>query len=449
MKEAKIVPIYKDGIKKDPSNYRPISILSVFAKILEGFTCEALTKFLEKHNIIYPHQYGFQKGKNTTDALMKFVSKIQDNFENKLQTITAYIDLKKAFDTCHHPYILLKLEAYGIRGTPLQWFSSYLNGRAQFVQSSTTVSERRTVTYGVPQGSNLGPVLFLLYINDLPNCINSSEAVLFADDTTITAVANEHAMARTLLETDLLSLARWLNTNKLSMNVGKSKICHFTPTNTKQIDSITINENALEICNSVKYLGVYIDDHLNWKAHIEYLSIKLNKQIGILKYARTKLKKGALRTIYMSLSHSILLYGLEIWGTALPTILHPVKIAQNKLLRTISFSHYRTSIKPISRNLKILPLEYEFQNRTLLAAFKIKGNEESAITINTQHAHSYPTRYAQSNIPIPTTRLHRHGKKGIRMTLINAFNSLPNDLKALHPAKPKLFKSKIKQFPKT
>jgi hypothetical protein len=148
----------------------------------------------------------------------------------------------------------------------------------------------------------------------------------------------------------------------------------------------------------------------------------------------------------MSLAHSVLLYGLEIWGTALPTILHPVKMAQNKLLRIITYSPRRASVCPIARQLKIFPLEYEIQHRMLLAAFKTKGNEESAVTINTQHAHSYPTRFARNNIPIPTVRLHRYGRKGIRMTLINTFNSLPSELKALHPLNLRLFRCKIKEF---
>jgi hypothetical protein len=270
--------------------------------------------------------------------------------------------------------------------------------------------------------------------------------MLFADDTTITTVAKDPHIARTQLERDLLRLVSWLNTNKLTINAGKSKICHFVPNNSIKIDPIVINGNELEICSSVKYLGVLIDDQLNWKAQIENVSTKLNKQIGILKYARTKLKKSALRTIYLSLSHSILLYGLEIWGTALPTILNPVKIAQNKLLRVITFSHKRTSIDPIAKQLNILPLQYEIQHRTLLAAYKVIGNDQSAIDINTQHSHIYPTRYAKSNLPIPTIRLHRHGKKGIRMSLINAFNNLPHDLKALHPNNFKLFKCKVKQL---
>jgi hypothetical protein len=230
------------------------------------------------------------------------------------------------------------------------------------------------------------------------------------------------------------------------MNVGKSKICHFCPINSDRIDPIIINGIELEICSSVKYLGIYIDEQLNWKAHIEKLTTKLNKQLGILKYARARLNRNALRTIYLSLAHSILLYGLELWGTALPTILYPVKMAQNRLLRTITFSHFRTSIEPIARGLNILPLEYEIRHRMLVAAFKIKGNEGAAVNINTQHSHNYPTRYAKTQIPIPTTRLHRHGKKGIRMSLINAFNSLPNELKELHPNKPRIFKCKIKEF---
>jgi hypothetical protein len=234
--------------------------------------------------------------------------------------------------------------------------------------------------------------------------------------------------------------------NKLSMNTRKSKVCHFNPTNTIKIDPIKLNGITLETCESVKYLGVHIDDKLNWKSQVSYVTTKLNKQIGILKYARKRLRENALRTIYLSLSHSVILYGIEVWGTSLPTIIKPLKIAQNKLLRTITFSSNRTSIAPLATRLKILPLGQEIQFRRLLAAFKIITDEQRTITINTQHAHSYETRFSGSNIPIPSMRLHRHGRRGIRMSLINAFNSLPLDLKALFPDKPRMFKMKVKEF---
>jgi hypothetical protein len=230
------------------------------------------------------------------------------------------------------------------------------------------------------------------------------------------------------------------------MNARKSKVCHFNLNNSDTIDPIIVNGVTLETCESVKYLGVHIDERLNWKTQINYVTTKLNKQIGILKYARNRLKESALRTIYLSLAHSVLLYGIEVWGTSLPTIIKPAKIAQNKLLRTISFSNNRASIAPLAIRLKILPLEQEIQFRRLLSAFKILTDQQRTININTQHAHSYGTRFSESNIPIPSTRLHRHGRKGIRMSLIHAFNLLPQDLKTFLPDKPRMFKNKVKEF---
>ena len=160
------VPIFKGGSRIDPSNYRPISILSVFSKVLESLVSKSLNNFIISKKILHDKQFGFQAGKNTTDAIIAFVSHVQDNLEQRKHTLTAYVDLKKAFDTCDYNILISKLFRYGIRGPPLEWFRSYLHGRKQYVTNGHVTSDTRHMMVGVPQGSNLGPLLFLLYIND-------------------------------------------------------------------------------------------------------------------------------------------------------------------------------------------------------------------------------------------------------------------------------------------
>jgi hypothetical protein len=173
---------------------------------------------------------------------------------------------------------------------------------------------------------------------------------------------------------------------------------------------------------------------------------KLCQQLGILKYSRDKLSLGALRTIYYSLAHSKMIYGIEVWGTAFPTILKPVQTIQNKLIRAITYSSPRTSVIPLARQHKILPLTHEIEYRRLLASYKILASDQHPIEIEREHAHMYGTRFASNNLPIPVTRLKRYGTMGIKRLMIQSYNSLPTELKALCPDRPRLFKAKAKQL---
>ena len=184
MKLAKVIPIYKSKNKKLFSNYRPISLLPVLSKVLEKVVHKRLYSFMSKKQIFFESQYGFRDKHSTTDAITELCSNILYGFDKKESTLAVFLDLSKAFDTIDHKILLNKLEYYGIHGTPLQWFKSYLSNRKQFVEYNKFNSKICTIDCGVPQGSVLGPLLFILYTNDLPKCINKSKSILFADDTT-------------------------------------------------------------------------------------------------------------------------------------------------------------------------------------------------------------------------------------------------------------------------
>ena len=227
MKIAKIIPIHKAGSTQGINNYRPISLLSIFSKIIERLMHRRLYAFLEHHKVLFESQFGFRKDKSTQHSLIEIVEEIRSSMERKNYGCGVFIDLKKAFDTVNHSILINKLEHYGIRETSLDWFKSYLNNRHQFVSFNGHFSDYKVMTCGVPQGSVLGPLLFLIYINDLPNISQNLKFYLFADDTNIYYEAPNLSDLQITLNDELKKLSEWLRVNRLSLNVSKTNFVIF------------------------------------------------------------------------------------------------------------------------------------------------------------------------------------------------------------------------------
>ena len=248
LKLAKVLPIYKADSKMDTSNYRPISLLSIISKIFEKVMYARIISFLNSENILYPHQYGFQKNKSTEQAIISIQSKIVDAFERKENPCCIFLDFAKAFDTVNHSILVNKLNHYGIRGKALEWLYSYLNEREQCVPIGNTKSNIEKITCGVPQGSVLGPLLFLLYINDIPNSSSVLKFHLFADDTSIFFSHKDIKKLQDVLNQELNNVSEWLKANKLSLNVKKSNVLLFRAKNAskEKLINIMINNEPLE-----------------------------------------------------------------------------------------------------------------------------------------------------------------------------------------------------------
>ena len=282
MKTAKIIPIYKAGDKHIFSNYRPISLLPQFSKILEKIFYKRLDDFITKQNILCDQQYGFRKNRTTTLALLDFVAEITTAIENKQYVVGVFLDLKKAFDTVNYEILLTKLESYGIRGMPLTWLTSYLTNRNQYVQIMDCKSKLEQVKCGVPQGSILGPLLFILYVNDMCKVSRLLKAVVFADDTNLLCCGDDLEQLLDTVGIEMKKLQSWFDTNKLTLNLSKTKYIIFgnRPTNTDK--NLTINNIEIERVNEIKFLGVIIDNKLSWKPHIMYIKSKMSKSLAVL-----------------------------------------------------------------------------------------------------------------------------------------------------------------------
>ena len=342
LKTAKVIALFKTGSTEELNNYRPISLLSIFDKIMEKIVHKQLYAFLEDHEILFKNQFGFRKKTSTGHSLIEITEKIQESIDSSKFGCGIFIDLKKAFDTVNHNILLRKLEHYGIRGSMLKWFESYLTDRKQYVFYNGVTSDVKGITCGVPQGSVLGPLLFLLYINDLPNISDKLDFFLFADDTNIYYESNDLRDIEKTVNEELKKLSLWLNVNRLALNVGKTNFVIFRAYQKIPDHNVTllINKKAIIQKDHVKYLGVLLDQHLSWKHQINNVALKISRGIGIIAKLKPFLKDKLLRSIYYSLVYSHLSYEVQVWGSADPTILNKLVILQNKAMRIISGKKY-------------------------------------------------------------------------------------------------------------
>ena len=355
LKIAKVIPLFKKGAKTLVSNYRPISLLSIINKIFEKLIYKRLSKFLIKHNVLYKYQFGFRKGFSTDMALIEIVDNIKTAIDNNKFVCGIFLDLTKAFDTVNHQILLDKLHHYGIRGIVHKLFKSYLSNRKQFVKINNCESECKTTTCGVPQGSVLGPLLFLIYVNDIANLSPFGSIRLFADDTNIFIEHSDIEQLRINAQIVLDYLYGWFEDNRLTVNASKSSFSIFT-TKYKRIqnqipDSLVSNNITISISDKTKYLGVTLDEDLNWKKHVSNVCSGLKSLFPVFYNIRKYLSNEHIKTLYYTLVYSRIKYGLVVYGASNSTIINYIQTLQNQLLKVLTKKPYRHSTNELHNEL--------------------------------------------------------------------------------------------------
>ena len=407
-KTALVTPIFKKGNKHLPENYRPVSLTSISCKVMEHIVCHHVLEHLDQHRILSSFQYGFRAMRSCETQLLTTIHDFMTNYDNKRQIDIAILDFAKAFDTVPHDKLLYKIQHYGIDGHIHSWIQSFLKGRSQSVVVEGDRSSAAPVTSGVPQGTVLGPLLFLLHINDLPGNVQS-QVRLFADDCLLYRVIDT-AADQHLLQQDLQALEQWGLRWGMRFNASKCEIMRICRSS-QPINSISMYQLGgvpLQVVDRAKYLGVNISNNLSWSPYIANITAKANSKVGFLwrnlKHCPKELREQA----YIALVRSVLEYACAVWDPHLRKDITSLEQVQRRAARfTTGDSGWRSSVTKMMKDLGWESLEYRRRNIRLALLGKIVGGQAAVPTddilikadTRTRAKHPYKFRH----IPAKTT----------------------------------------------
>jgi hypothetical protein len=446
-KTSIITPIFKSGDSKQVNNYRPISIISNVAKIFEKVIKSQIMSYILDNGIISKNQFGFMPGLGTQDAIARLTSEIYTSLDQGKKCIGTFVDLKKAFDSISHSKLINKLAYIGISGRALSLFESYLKNRRQFTRMGETLSDSAVSEFGIPQGTVLGPTLFILYVNDLFSLNLTSTVLSYADDTVLLTKGSSWDEVTQTINRDLNILKNWFNTNLLSLNADKTVCVPFSINKRGLPDTLNIVLHRqpcvdcndcykLKTINCTKYLGIHIDSNVKWKTQIQKMKDRLRKLYYVFVELRNFLNPPKLKIAYYALAQSILTYGILAWGAAYEVTLSPLLVTQRTLLKIIHRRPRDYSTSLLFAEAKVLSIHQLFRKIALLQTFKEKAtngyNESSSRLLRSLNL-----------IPIPLCNRdmmqHHYFYLGIKN-----FNDLPNEIRAITEST--MFKNKITEL---
>ena len=385
-KDALVVPIFKKGDRHQPANYRPVSLTSITCKLLEHIVHSSVMNHLDRNNILSDVQHGFRKNRSCETQLIETVHDIAKSLARNDQVDAILLDFSKAFDKVPHQRLMHKLDYYGVRGNTHKWIEAFLSGRTQRVALEGTTSSSILVTSGVPQGTVLGPLLFLLYINDLPDAVKHSKVKLFADDSLLfRKITKPEDQLR--LQQDLDALSKWENTWQMNFNPSKCNLIRILPSKSKVPTTFDykLHGQTLETTKESKYLGVTITENLNWSSHIKNITAKGNRTVGFLrrnfKDCTTKVKSAT----YTAMVRPSLEYASTVWDPYEEKDKKPLEMVQRRAARYVYNNYFERTpgtVTNMIENLGWENLEERRKNNRLVMLYKIKHH---LVGINSQN----------------------------------------------------------------
>ena len=422
-RKAIIAAIYKKGKKSDPGNYRPVSLTSVISKIMESIVRAAIVNHLMKNNLFSDDQHGFVPGRNCITQLLMCLEEWTKMIEDGDCFDVIYTDFSKAFDSVPHERLFLKMESLGIKGDILKWIKSFLTGRTQCVNVEGAYSSWKKVVSGIPQGSVIGPILFVIFINDMPDAVKHNFCKLFADDCKLYGKVS--GTGENMVQADLALLEEWSRIWQLPFNAKKCKAMHFGYNNPKR--TYSLDGQILEAIESEKDLGVMVDDKLRFHVHTAFATKKANQMLGVIKRTYKTRDAATIATLHTSMVRPHLEYGNAIWGPCYMGDLKLIEGVQRRATKLITHLHdlpyeYRL------RALNLPSMEYRHKRGDMIQCYKITNG---LVRIEVKDLFT----------PIPSASTRGHNQRFLRQKshkasrsrsfsqrTIRSWNSLPKDV---------------------